>query len=383
MMERAFRRIDRDVREIRAAEPFQLGVEIGEVAALQQRIVGEVDPGRHILRHERDLLGLGEEIVRHAVQHEPADRDRRQHSSGISLGGIQNIEFETVGESLIEQLKLQFPFRKVAGLNGGPQIAAMEVGIGAVDFHGLVPEHRLHAQLRLPVKLDERRFALRIDEAEGVDAKPFHEAERARDGAIRHHPHDHVHAFGRQADEIPEIVVRRLRLRKSAVGLLLDRMNHVRKLDGVLDEEHRNVVADDVPVAFLGIELDGKAAHVARQVRRALAAGNRGEPHEGRRFLAGALEQIGAGVFRLRLVVFEEAMCAVAAGVDDALRDPLMVEMENLLPEMKILDQGRTARTDLERILVIRDRTALGGGQHRDIATGGLMKFAPSPRLNF
>jgi hypothetical protein len=76
-------------------------------------------------------------------------------------------------------------------------------------------------------------------------------------------------------------------------------------------------------------------------------------------------------------------MCAVAAGVDDALRDPLMVEMENLLPEMKILDQGRTARTDLERILVIRDRTALGGGQHRDIATGGLMKFAPSPRLNF
>ena len=44
---------------------------------------------------------------------------------------------------------------------------------------------------------------------------------------------------------------------------------------------------------------------------------------------------------------------------------------------MKVLDQGRTARTDLERILVIRDRTALGGGQHRDIATGGLMKFAP------
>jgi hypothetical protein len=70
-------------------------------------------------------------------------------------------------------------------------------------------------------------------------------------------------------------------------------------------------------------------------------------------------------------------MCAVAAGVDDALRDPLMVEMENLLPEMKILDQGRTARTDLERILVIRDRTALGGGQHRDIATCGLDEVRP------
>ncbi len=170
--------------------------------------------------------------------------------------------------------------------------------------------------------------------------------------------------------------MRRLRLRKGAVGLLLDRMDDVRKLDGVLDEEHRDVVADDVPVAFLGVELDGKAAHVARQVGRALAAGNRGETHKGRRSLAGALEEIGAGVFRQRFVVFEEAMRAVAAGMDDALGNALMVEMEDLLAEMKILDQGRPARTDLERILVIRDRTALGGGQHRDIATGGLVQFA-------
>jgi hypothetical protein len=40
--------------------------------------------------------------------------------------------------------------------------------------------------------------------------------------------------------------------------------------------------------------------------------------------------EVGAGVFRLRLVVFEEAMRAVAAGVDDALRDPLMVEVHDL-----------------------------------------------------
>ena len=38
------------------------------------------------------------------------------------------------------------------------------------------------------------------------------------------------------------------------------------KLDRVLNEENRNVVADDVPVAFLRIELHGKAAHVARQI---------------------------------------------------------------------------------------------------------------------
>jgi hypothetical protein len=39
MREGTFRRVDWDVREVRAAEPFQLRVEVGEVAALQQRIV--------------------------------------------------------------------------------------------------------------------------------------------------------------------------------------------------------------------------------------------------------------------------------------------------------------------------------------------------------
>jgi hypothetical protein len=73
-------------------------------------------------------------------------------------------------------------------------------------------------------------------------------------------------ALGVQRDEVPEIVVRGLRLRKAAVGFLLGGVDDVGKLDRVLDEKHRDVVADEVPVAFLGIELDREAAHVERQV---------------------------------------------------------------------------------------------------------------------
>ena len=47
----------------------------------------------------------------------------------------------------------------------------MKVRIGAVDLHRFVPQHRLQAQLWLPVKLDERRLVLRLDEAERVDAE--------------------------------------------------------------------------------------------------------------------------------------------------------------------------------------------------------------------
>ena len=76
-------------------------------------------------------------------------------------------------------------------------------------------------------------------------------------------------------------------------------------------------------------------------------------------------------------------MRAVAAGMDDALWDPLVVEMEDLFAEMEILDQGRSTRADLERILVIRDRSALSGGHDRDIASASLVEFASFATVQF
>ena len=101
-------------------------------------------------------------------------------------------------------------------------------------------------------------------------------------------------ASGIRRDEVPEVVVRRLRLREAAVGLLLDGVDEVGELDRVLDEEHRDVVADEVPVALLRVELHGEAADVAGQVGRALVAGHRREADEHLGPLAGPLEQVGA-----------------------------------------------------------------------------------------
>ena len=62
---------------------------------------------------------------------------------------------------------------------------------------------------------------------------------------------------------------------KPAVGLRLHGVDEVGELDRVLDEEDRDVVADEVPVALLRVELHGEAAHVAGEVERALAARRR------------------------------------------------------------------------------------------------------------
>jgi len=56
------------------------------------------------------------------------------------------------------------------------------------------------------------------------------------------------------------------RLRKAAIGLHLRGVNQIGKLDRILNEKDRNVIADQVPVAFLGVELHREATHVARRI---------------------------------------------------------------------------------------------------------------------
>src|SRR3982751_4339693 len=83
--------------------------------------------------------------------------------------------------------------------------------------------------------------------------------------------------------------------------------------------EDRDVVADQVEIAFLGVELCRKAAHVARHVARTGAARDGREAHEDRRLLAGALQEIGPRYVAQRLIGLEIAVRAGAAGVHDAL----------------------------------------------------------------
>ena len=63
-----------------------------------------------------------------------------------------------------------------------------------------------------------------------------------------------------------------------------DGVDQVGKLQGVLDEEDRHIVADEIEVALVGVELDGKTSDVARQVGRAARAGDGRESDEHRGF---------------------------------------------------------------------------------------------------
>jgi hypothetical protein len=116
------------------------------------------------------------------------------------------------------------------------------------------------------MKLNEGRSAFPIHKTERMDTKSLHEPERTRNGAIRHNPHDHVHTFRHQGNKIPEVIVRRLGLRKFTIRLRFRGMNQIRELQRILNEEDRNVVADNIPVPLLCIKLDCETADVTRQV---------------------------------------------------------------------------------------------------------------------
>ena len=62
-------------------------------------------------------------------------------------------------------------------------------------------------------------------------------------------------------------------------------------------------------------------------------------------------------------VALEVAVRSRAAGVDDALGNPLVVEMRDLLAQDEVFEQRRPAQTGLEGVLVVTDRHSLIGGQ--------------------
>jgi hypothetical protein len=174
----------------------------------------------------------------------------------------------------------------------------------------------------------------------------------------------HVHGLRRLAHEVEDAVCflpERHRVRLQGV-------DDVRELDRVADEEHREVVADEIPVAVLRVELDGESPRVARDFGR-IPAADHGRKADGERgLLAGLLEEPGTRVPRRRLVPdlarrHEITVRHEPAGVDHPLRDPLAIEVADLLEEMIILERGGTAVADGPLRLVIGDRMALPGGQ--------------------
>lgn len=122
----------------------------------------------------------------------------------------------------------------------------------------------------------------------------------------------------------------RLRLGHFIVRLGLSGMDNVRELDGILNEEDGDVVADKVPVALLSVEFDGKATHVACRIHATAAPQDRREANKNRRLPRRIGQDWREGEVVDAVINSELAKGAGASGVDYSLGDPFVVKSHDL-----------------------------------------------------
>ena len=178
---------------------------------------------------------------------------------------------------------------------------------------------------------------------------------------------DHlVRRLRRQGPEVPlHVVVAQVR-----VGAALLGVDEVLELLRVAHEEHRGVVADQVVVALLGVELDGEAARVADRVGAAELARHGREADDQAGVLALG-EQVRLGVLADVLGRFEHAVGPAALGVHHPLGHALPVELGHLLDQVVVLEEERAVRPDGLGEFVARRRDAGVSGGHRALIGHG------------
>jgi hypothetical protein len=206
----------------------------------------------------------------------------------------------------------------------------------------------------------------------GVDAEALHGAVVRGDAARAEEVHQHVHrlrSLRHKVENAARLLAERDRVR-------LEGVDDVGELDGVADEKDTEVVSHEIPVAVFGVELDGETAGVACGLGRVASTDDGGEADREVGALAGLVEKLGAGESGDGLVAplaggLEVTEGDGAAGVDNALRDALAVEVADLLEELVVLEGRGTAVADRARVLVVVDLMTLTVGQDLAVVTVG------------
>ncbi|MNL13283.1 hypothetical protein D3C87_1341860 [compost metagenome] len=163
--------------------------------------------------------------------------------------------------------------------------------------------------------------------------------------------------LGQAGPEVPVVVG----AAQAGARVALDGVVQVGEFQRVTQEEDRGVVAHQIPVAFLGIELHRETTDIALGIGRAALAGYRRETQEQLGFLADFREQLGARVLGDVMRDGEGAVGARPLGVHAALGNHLAVEVGQLFQEPYVLQQGRAARTSGLNVLVVDDGRAESG----------------------
>lgn len=215
-----------------------------------------------------DLLRLREVVKRVAVELNLAQPGYGHIFLRDDLGGIEKIEAEaklifflhyldtelqwgSAGSSSSNgekgrRRRTHLPLGISSSLNRVEQILTHKVLVLTGCLLRLFPEETSAALQRTPVELDQLGGAVVGHETERVNTEAVNVPEGTRDSVTRHGPEDGMQRAGLAAEEVPSRVVSSSGLRDLVVCSGLDGVYEIGEENGVLDEEDRHVVPDDI-----------------------------------------------------------------------------------------------------------------------------------------
>src|ERR1700722_10323865 len=194
-----------------------------------------------------------------------------------------------------------------------------------------------------------------IHHRESVAAEKVHVAKGPWNAAVGHDNGHLMKGLRQEAPKIPIVV----RASESGPRVALDGMVQIRKSQGIAEEEHRSVVAHDVPVALLGVELDGGPANVSFSIGGATLAGDSREAYEHRRLLADLAEYLRPCIARNVAGDREGPVRPPAFGMHAAFRNDFAVEVRQLLKQPDVLEQCRAPRASGLNVGVVGERVSV------------------------
>jgi hypothetical protein len=110
-----------------------LGVEIREIAALEEGIVAEPDPGYNMGRAKRDLFHFREELVNLAIENEFSNGLQRDKLLRPNLGCIKNVEVKIVLLFFWDSLNSQCILGVGSVLNSFVEVLSVEIWRHAIS----------------------------------------------------------------------------------------------------------------------------------------------------------------------------------------------------------------------------------------------------------
>ena len=120
------------------------------------------------------------------------------------------------------------------------------------------------------MKLAVDSLPLSIDHLECMRTIAIHESVSIWSASVGEQEGHLVGCHGHQGDEIPEHV----RILEMSLRVSLLSVDKAGEQNGVTDEEDGRVIADQVPVAFLSVELDSESPRISNGICRSAFSSN-------------------------------------------------------------------------------------------------------------